>query len=164
MKRPPALTERPLRAASSMNPGAGAGRTSLVKPEPRAFVDLQTAGGGGGGGTKIALGPVPLFAALAPLPDYSWIEVTGVGALAEVYRFQVSSSSTINWAVQVRTNDAGAGELMFEAIGIGETIYQCSWPWIYDSGGATSIFVGIRNISGLASDFNLVELRAIAFG
>lgn len=164
MKRPPELGSRPLRAASSMNPGAGGGRTSLVKPGAPPLKALETVGGAGGGGSKIELGPLPLFVALDTLPDYSWIEVTGVGALTAVYRFNLSSSSTINWAVQVRTADAGGGDLAFEAVGIGETIYECSWPWIYDSGGATSIFVGIRNISGLPSDFNLVELRAISFG
>lgn len=160
MKRPPELGARPLRGLSTMNPGSGGGRTALVKPEPKTLIALQTAGGGGGG-TAIALGPVSLFTALDPLPDYSWTSVTGLSALALVYRFQVASSSTISWAVQVRTAPAGGGELAFEAVGIGETIYDCSWPWVYDTAGPTDLFIGIRNISGLPSDFNLVELRAV---
>lgn len=165
MKRPPALPERPLRAASSMNPGAGAGRTALVKPEPGTPVRLETATGGGGSLSEIELGPVVLATALAPDPtDFTWSTVT-VAKRALVWRFYVSTSSTIQWSVRVTSEPDGAGELMFEAVGIGDTIYQCSWPWLFENHvGGSGFYVGVRNHNGLPSDFTLATLRAVALG
>lgn len=145
-----------------MNPGAAGGRTDLVAPTGPP--DRPATIAGGGSLSAVALGPVTLFSALAPLPDYSWTSVAGVGALSLVYRFQVGSSSSINWAVRVTSLPDGDGDPMFEAVGIGDTVYQCSWPWIYDTAGSTDLYIGIRNIAGAASDFSLATLLAVKLG
>lgn len=160
-KRPPGFEERPLRTAATMLPGSAGGRSDLPAPTPK--VERPETLGGGGSLSQLAVGPVSLFTALAPGTDYSWTTVSGLAALALVWRFQVSSSSSINWAVRVTSGVDGTGDLMFEAVGIGETVYQCSWPWVYATTGA-NLNIGVRNIGGLPSDFTLVSLAAIAMG
>lgn len=162
-KRPPDFEERPLRTAATMLPGSAGGRSDLPAPMP-TVERPETLGGGGGSLSKVALGPVTLFTGLAPALDYSWTSVSGLAPLALVYRFYVASSSSINWAVRVTSAPSGGGDLMFEAVGIGTTIYRCSWPWLYDTGGASDLYIGIRNIAGFATDFTLSTLTAIKLG
>lgn len=120
--------------------------------------------GGGAGGTAVShfsISDVDL-GTIAPSGEFTWGTLIGVNPEALVWRFKLHNTGSLNWAVQVWSQPMGAGELMFEAIGIGDTDYQCSWPWRFQnqqSPAANEMYIGIRNIDGPTSTFTLVDMR-----
>lgn len=135
----------------------------------RTTSELQVGNTGGGGGSsglsKFSKADVDL-GIHAPGPIYTWFTITGVPKRGMQWRFELNSGGSINWAVQVRSKNNGEGELMFEAVGIGDVDYSCSWPWVYenqDDPPTAQMYIGIRNISGATSQFTLVDMRGEQF-
>ena len=119
--------------------------------------------GSGGGGELNDFGSSNIdLGTLEPLGTYTWFTITGVPKRALILRMRVTSGGSINWGLQIRSEPNGGGELMFEAVGIGSTEYNCSWPWVFkntEDPAASQMHVGIRNISGAPSLFTIAELR-----
>jgi hypothetical protein len=121
----------------------------------------KDSGGGVSGLTKFTKADVDL-GILDPLVNYTWFTVTGVPKRTMIWRMIITSGGSIDWAFQIRSEPAGGGELMFEAIGIGDTEYHCSWPWVFenqDDPQSAQLYIGVRNIAGATSQFTLVDMR-----
>lgn len=101
-----------------------------------------------------------------PIPDqYTY---TSIPAFKRglVYRFTVTSSGSTQWALRVSGLGNDTGELFFQAVGIGELEYQCSWPWMYENGDnpqVSTLHLGIDNLANDGSTFQLTHLRAEVF-
>lgn len=135
---------------------------SSLRVESELIIGNKSTGGGAAGLTKISVSEVDL-GSHAPASDYTWLTVLGATARMMVVRFQITSGGSLNWAVQVNSKAGGLGERMFEAVGIGSTEYNCSWPWWYENQEdpqQSEMYIGIKNIAGALSAFTLVDLRA----
>lgn len=82
-----------------------------------------------------------------------------------ITRFTVASSATNKWSVRVTSLPDGAGEVMLEAIGIGSTVYSCSWPWAYRNDADQALmYVGVVDDTNTAvNEFTLTMLRGEVF-
>lgn len=158
MKRPGTFTEKLAKSSNSMQPTSGGGKSSIVSPVESTLIEPKTLGGSGKLGSLV-LSPETLFTALGTTVDYEWTTVTGLARMALIYRFRLAASASDNWQVQVWSEPDGAGDMMFEAVGLNVTPYNCSWPWMYVSVD-TDLHIGIKN-NGAVSDFSLVQLEAI---
>lgn len=123
--------------------------------------NTATGGAGAGGLNEWSKSNVDL-GTLAPLPGYTWGTITGVPKRAMVWRLTITSGGSLNWSFQITSRPNGGGDLMFEAVGIGDTEYVCSWPWVYkntDDPQSAQMYIGVRNIAGATSQFTLAEMR-----
>lgn len=85
---------------------------------------------------------------------------------ALVWRFAIESNGTTSWACRVRSGPDDTYPLLFEAVGIGSTDYQCSWPWMYYSDIPESgfIYIGVDDINrGAGTTFTLTQLSGEVF-
>lgn len=105
-------------------------------------------------------GNVPL--ASNTTQTFAWTTVPAFKR-AMVWRMVIEASATNTWSVRVTSRPTGAGEVMFEAVGIGQTRYEISWPWMFSNDDlASEFYIGIYNGGG-ESIFTLTDLRAEVF-
>lgn len=136
---------------------------SSTRVESELILGNRNQGSGGTAGlSKISISNVEIDT-LSPLAEYTWYTVLGAAQRMLVWRFTVTSGGSLNWAIQVNSKADGSGERMFEAVGIGDTEYTLSWPWVFENQedpAQSEIYIGVKNIEGGASLFTLVDLRA----
>lgn len=80
-----------------------------------------------------------------------------------VWRLDIDAGSATTWGFRVTSLPDGAGELMFEALGIGQALYHCSWPWMFENhGDAAEMHIGVTT-SGGPTTVTLLDVRAEVF-
>lgn len=135
---------------------------SSIRVESDLIIGNRSSGGGTGGLQEIGVSNVDL-GIHSPAADYTWYTVIGLATRFMGVRLQITSGGSINWAFQINSKANGLGNRMFEAVGIGTTEYNCSWPWWFkneEDPQLEEIYIGVKNIAGGASQFTLVNLHA----
>ena len=96
-------------------------------------------------------------------PTWTETEITSVCQRGLVSLFNVSSSVSTQFDIEVRSAASGAGSIMLSTAGFTGTAYNLSMPWYFEADSGQSMWVRIKNVSGTSSTFTLTSLRVEKF-
>ena len=96
-------------------------------------------------------------------PTWTETEITSVCQRGLVSLFNVSSSVSTQFDIEVRSAASGTGSIMLSTAGFTGTAYNLSMPWYFEADSGQSMWVRIKNVSGASSTFTLTSLRVEKF-
>ena len=96
-------------------------------------------------------------------PTWVETEITSICERGLVSLFNVSSSVSTQFNIEVRSAPSGGGDIMLSTAGFFGTAYNLSMPWYFETSSGDSMWVRIKNVSGSSSTFTLTNLRVEKF-